>query len=252
LIPRTSYLLFIDESGTHDMVNVDPAFPVFVLVGLLVGERYYQQTLVPRVKALKRKYFGQDDIILHSSDIRRGRGGFAALRSNQERSNQFNADIGALFTRSRIRLYAVVIHKPSLRSKFLLPLNPYDASLSQLLSVVCGPPRQPGPNRPVISRISAESRGRREDKELQREFQQFRVSGLSNYGAADVQHRKAITVQRAFPQRVDFVRKSLAIAGLELTDLAAYPIARGSISEAWTRADAAVIAAKLRALVRFP
>jgi len=35
---RTRYLLFLDESGTHDMKFVDPNFPAFVLAGLLVGE----------------------------------------------------------------------------------------------------------------------------------------------------------------------------------------------------------------------
>ena len=38
MITRTSYLLFIDESGTHDLRNVDPRWPAFVLLGLLVGE----------------------------------------------------------------------------------------------------------------------------------------------------------------------------------------------------------------------
>jgi len=60
------------------------------------------------------------------------------------------------------------------------------------------------------------------------------------------------TVQRLFPTRVDFATKTQGVAGLELADLAAYPIARAALANDWSNPAAAVIARKLKALVRFP
>jgi len=250
--PRTNYLLFVDECGTHDMQHVDANFPIFVLVGLLVGEVYYAKSLVPRVKALKVSHFGKSDVVLHSRDIRRRQGDFEIFRTTPERKPPFDAAIGNLVLRARIRLFAVAIDKMRLRRHSLLPLNPYDVSLSQLLSAVLGPPRIVGPSRPMVSKIVAESRGRKEDKELQREFQELRRLGLDNYGALSVQSRRSGTVQHLFPSKIDFAMKSLAIAGLELADLAAYPIARAVMSNDWSGADAQVIGRKLKTLIRFP
>jgi hypothetical protein len=59
-------------------------------------------------------------------------------------------------------------------------------------------------------------------------------------------------VQRRFPERIDFVKKSRGVTGLELADLAAYPIARAVMSKNWTGAATRVIANKLNAWIIFP
>jgi hypothetical protein len=146
----------------------------------------------------------------------------------------------------------VAIDKRKLLERFIAPLNPYDISLSQLLSVVCGPPGMPGAWRPSVLRIVAESRGKREDKELQEEYQSFHQSGLWNYGAQAVQKRQASTVRRVFPSKIDFGRKSWGIAGLELADLAAYPVGRAVINESWDNPAVQIVAQKLTAFVAFP
>lgn len=248
----TRHLLFLDESGTHDMRRVDPNWPVFVLVGLLVGEKYYQQVLVRRVRQLKLSHGLPTETVLHSRDIRRCEGPFAFLTQSDEVKQAFYEDINRLVSELRIRLYSVVIDKRRLQSRFRVPVNPYDVSLSQLLSLVCGPPGIPTVWRPNVVRIMAESRGRREDKQLQHEYQGFRRSGLGSYGAPAVQDRLPVTVQRVFPQRVDFVVKSRVVAGLELADLAAYPIGRAVVNVAWDNPAYLVVARKLKELVIFP
>jgi len=139
-----------------------------------------------------------------------------------------------------------------LRSRFVVPVNPYDVSLSQLLSLICGPPGTPAPWRPNVVKIVAESRGRREDKALQNEYQGFKRSGLGAYGSPGVQDRLPKTVRRVFPERVNFVRKRQVVAGLELADLAAYPIGRAVVNAAWDNPAYSVIALKLKELVIFP
>ena len=152
------------------MKFVDPKFPLFVLVGLLVGEKYYTKILVPRVKRLKKKYLTDPRTILHSREIRRCAGNFAFLKESIATKEQFYSDLNSLISRLRVRVFAIAIDKSRLKSHYIIPLNPYDVSLSQLLSLVCGPPKVIGSNRPVVRQIIAESRGKREDKELQREF----------------------------------------------------------------------------------
>lgn len=247
----TNYLLFIDESGTHDMQHVDPKSPVFVLLGLLVGETYYAKTLVPRVKQLKQDHGLDASVVLHSRHIRRWEGDFVFLK-DENRRKVFYEDLNDLFRRSRFRLYAVVIDKRRLLQRFIVRVNPYDVSLSQLLSIVCGPPGLPGPWRPSVGRITAESRGKREDHELQGVYQEYRKIGLHNYGARDVQSRLPVTVERLFPRRIRFARKSRVVAGLELADLAAYPVAWAAMHQNWDNPAYSVVAEKLRAVVNFP
>ncbi|HUW57283.1 MAG TPA: DUF3800 domain-containing protein [Planctomycetota bacterium] len=247
----TEHILFIDESGTHDMNYVAPEFPVFVLVGMLTGEKYYARSLVPRVKALKSRHGIDARTALHSYDIRRWRGEFAFLR-NPERREMFYEDLNQLFNGLRVRFYAVTIDKRRLRLGYLLPPNPYDVSLSQLLSIICGSPGMLGVYRPNVKRIIAERRGKLQDKSLQHQYQVFRRVGLSDYGAADVQTRRSRTVRTVFPQRVEFAGKSKVVAGLELADLAAYPIARAYINQQWDNPAYLPVARKLRTSVVFP
>ena len=241
----------MDESGDHDLRHVDPNWPVFLLVGLLVGEKYYQRTVVPRVKALKKAHGFPTDTILHSREIRRWTGAFSVLADETIRKS-FYADLNDLVESLRIRVYAVAIHKQRLLGRFIFPVSPYDISLSQLLSVICGTPGMPAINRPVVARIIAESRGTKEDKELQAEFQNFKRLGLSSYGSREVSARRPLTVRKTFPRRVDFVRKARAVSGLELADLIAYPIARAIVNQSWENPAYVLLAKKLRGLVIFP
>ena len=247
----TRHLLYIDESGGHDMEHVDPNYPVFVLLGLLVGEKYYARTLVPRVKAVKEQNGLDRGVLLHSSSIRRQEREFAAL-SDVSRRNRFYESLNKMFRTSRIRIYAVVIDKRRLKERYILPPDPYDVSLSQLLSLTCGPPGTPTVWRPNVDRIVAESRGRREDKQLQNHYQHFRALGLSSYGADGVQSRRAQTVDRVFPVRIDFVGKSKVVTGLELADLAAYPLGRAYVNKDWSNPAYLAVATKVRGFVAFP
>jgi len=151
-----------------------------------------------------------------------------------------------------MRLYAVAIDKRALSRRFLVRISPYDISLSQLLNLVCGAPPLPSVWRPKISRIIAESRGKTEDKQLQREYQGFRKMGLSSYGAGGVRHRRPRTVHQVFPRRVDFLKKSRVVGGLELADLVAYPIAQAVVMDRWDGPAYSVLSEKLKALVVWP
>jgi hypothetical protein len=234
------------------MEYVDPRFPLFVLLGVLVGRIYYNRRLVCRVQTFKRLHCPNASVVLHSRDIRRRAGEFAFLGESDDTRLAFYEGINELFGGLRIRLFASVIDKRRLRKRFIGVVNPYEISISQLLSLVCGPPGRPGPWRPTVSAVLAEARGKAPDRLLQAEYAKFHRGGLWNYGDRRVQNRRATTVRRLFPERIEFVRKTDGESGLELADLAAYPIARAILNRNWNRPDSRAVGAKLEAMVTFP
>jgi hypothetical protein len=51
------HFLFLDESGDHGLVNVDPAFPVFVLCGIILSELQYQ-AVIQKMQGIKKRFWG--------------------------------------------------------------------------------------------------------------------------------------------------------------------------------------------------
>jgi hypothetical protein len=244
LITKPSYLCFIDECGSHDMSSIQPEFPVFTLVAMLVSEKYYRDTLVPRMKKLKIKYFGDSEVIFHSRDIRRLDKRFSIFRHDQPLKEEFYKELNHSISNARIRYYAVVIDKLQLLQRSLFPLNPYDVSLHQLISLMLGAPGMLGTKRPFVSKIMAESRGKQEDRDLQNEYVRIRDYGTSNYGTK-LQNRQSATIQKLFPDKIQFLKKAQNSIGLQLADLAAYPISRAVMNGSWDNPSAQVIATKL-------
>ena len=64
------YFLFIDESGDHGLVSVDPNFPVFILCGIIVSEQEYQE-IIDKMDNIKKMFWGNKTVIFHSRDIRK-------------------------------------------------------------------------------------------------------------------------------------------------------------------------------------
>ena len=222
-----------------------------MLVGLLVGETYYAKTLVPRIKEFKAAHGLPTGVVLHSREIRRWEGPFEFLEDARLRQ-AFYEDLNRLWASLRVRLYAVVVDKDRLARRWIFSPNPYDVSLSQLLSLMCGPPGTPGLRRPNVVKIIAERRGKVEDKQLQAEYQGFRRVGLPSYGAASVQTRRPGTVERVFPSKIDFAAKARGVAGLELVDLAAYPIGRAFVNRDWENPAYRALAPRIRVILRYP
>jgi hypothetical protein len=71
------YLIFVDESGDHNLgASIDKDFPVFVLMFLVVNKHEYTEKIVPTFQRLKLKYWGHDQAIFHEREIRKKTGYF--------------------------------------------------------------------------------------------------------------------------------------------------------------------------------
>ncbi len=69
----SDYIVYVDESGDHGLMSIDPQYPVFVLVFCVFKKQNYLST-VKKVQKFKFDNFGHDLVVLHESDIRRDRG----------------------------------------------------------------------------------------------------------------------------------------------------------------------------------
>ncbi len=56
-------ILFLDESGDHNLTIIDPQYPVFVLGGVIIDRAYAEGEMTERVRDFKLRLFGRDDII---------------------------------------------------------------------------------------------------------------------------------------------------------------------------------------------
>ena len=78
-------VLFLDESGDHNLSVIDPSYPIFVLGGVIVDKEYADGPLTEAFDDFKQRMFDRTDIVLHTADIIRTRNGFEALKDNEFR-----------------------------------------------------------------------------------------------------------------------------------------------------------------------
>ena len=59
----SEYLVFVDESGDHGLVSIDPMYPVFVLAFCIVRKEDYVVAITPAMQKFKLKYFGHEEVV---------------------------------------------------------------------------------------------------------------------------------------------------------------------------------------------
>lgn len=73
-------ILFLDESGDHNLTAIDPQHPIFVLGGIIVDEEYAFNEMTRKLNAFKEEIFGTNNITLHTADFTRQKNGFERTR----------------------------------------------------------------------------------------------------------------------------------------------------------------------------
>lgn len=126
-------LCFVDESGDHVLDRIDPYYPIFVLVGLLVDEEHYETVIVPEMAQIKRKLFGHDGVVFHTADITRNRNGFERLKDPRFRL-EFYETLNEAMARWEYTVAAVVVDKRRHKEVYgEAALDPYELSLKVLV-----------------------------------------------------------------------------------------------------------------------
>ena len=211
----SDYIVFADESGDHGLSSIDPQFPVFSLVFAIFEKEVYAAQIEPDVRRFKFRHFGHDAVILHEHDIRKEAPPFDRLRDAGHRK-EFIGELSEIMSKLPMYVYASVILKERLRAKYANPWNPYEVALHFCLERLCRRLVRDGQQGRTVH-VLFESRGKREDGELELEFRRI-VANESNWGW----RRTDFSVCRFEPV---FVAKAANMAGHQLTDLIARPLA---------------------------
>lgn len=212
----SDYIVFADESGDHGLASIDPQFPVFSLVFAVFEKDRYAAEIEPEVRRFKFRHFGHDAIILHERDIRKEVPPFDRLRVDVDQRARFIAELSEIMINLPMYVYASVILKERLRARYTNPWNPYEVALHFCLERLCRRLVRDGQQGRTVH-VLFESRGKREDGELELEFRRI-VANESHWGW----RRLDFSVCRFEPV---FVAKAANMAGHQLTDLIARPLA---------------------------
>jgi hypothetical protein len=204
-------ILFLDESGDHSLSKVDPQHPVFVLCGILMDENYHQTTATLALNSFKQSLFGRTDIILHTLDFTRNQSGFEEMKNHEFRERFFDG-LRGLIQQLEFKIVACAIKKQEHLSRYgLNAIDPYILSLSVLLErfvFECGSKQ---------GTVVAESRDRTLNNALELAFLDLKIRGTRYLSATKVAQRI---------QNLAIRKKSENLAGLQLADVVATPIAR--------------------------
>ena len=152
--------------------------------------------------------------------MRRQEGEFGFLRADPTLRATFLTRVGELIEAAPFSIIAATIDKNALKERYATPFNPYEIALrfcmERLLQMMiqCD---QAGRHMHVMF----ESRGRKEDDELELEFRRICANG-SRWG-----YRAPDFTRMTFQPR--FLPKAVNSTGLQMADLVARPIALKTI-----------------------
>jgi len=206
-------ILFLDESGDHNLLIIDKEYPVFVLGGCIIDEKYYKSDVVPSFKKIKKELFGTEDIILHFRDYARSTSGFEKMRRKEFRE-EFYAKLGKCIDDIDMTFVACIIDKKEHKDKYdLRAQDPYLLSMEILVEkfvLFLKDVRDKGT-------IIAESRNPQLDNELNLAFLGSKISGTRFFKPKEISEN--IT---------DFYikKKEENIVGLQIADSMVTPVGR--------------------------
>ncbi|WP_158990814.1 DUF3800 domain-containing protein [Mucilaginibacter sp. L196] len=211
---RDRYFLFLDESGDHGLITVDPSFPVFILCGVLIHENDYYK-IRDAINELKNKLWGNKLVVFHSSDIRKCNKEFQIL-FDLEVKKEFYESLNNIIKQSDYTVFASAINKEEYIARYgKLGNSVYEISLSFIIERTVFYLDDTPTNNNV--QIVIERRGKKEDKKLTEHWQKLMARGT---GYISPERLKYLGL------KLNFRSKSQNVNGLQLADLIAYPIAR--------------------------
>ncbi|WP_422032096.1 DUF3800 domain-containing protein [Roseovarius sp.] len=212
----SDYIIYLDESGSPSIEADKGDFPVFVLACVCISKEHYADVMVPRLQALKFKYFGHDQVVFHERDIRRQSGDFVVLRGDRDLRESFLVEVTELVASFDFDLAATVIDKSKLAERYPNPISPYELSLQLTMEHLALTLREHNQLGKVVH-VIAESRGKSEDDQLELVFRRI----ADGQPPLPSNQRRLIT---QFDWRIRFCDKKSNSSGLQLADLIARPV----------------------------
>lgn len=205
---HSDYIVYVDESGDHSLVKINPDYPIFVLVFCVFKKSSYIENIVPKIQQFKFNHFGHDIVVLHEHEIRKEKHPFNIFKGKAERK-VFLTELTNIIESSDFEIIACVIDKQQLALKYSDPGNPYDLALTFGLERLHAYLAEKGDENKAVH-VVVERRGKREDEDLELVFR--RICDGANYQNIN------------YPFQLKFAHKQINSVGLQLADLVARPI----------------------------
>lgn len=225
-------IMFLDESGDHNLSIIDPQYPLFVLGGVIVDKNYAEGEMTEKLNRFKRDILGDENLVLHTADIVRNRNGFERMKDAAFREH-FLKQLNALMRELQYLVIACVIRKEKHLAQYgVAALDPYLLSLDVLVERFC---MEIG-NVSGGGMIVAEKRNPTLDHQLDIAWLNLKIQGTRFMQAKQIERRILGLNQRA---------KSECLAGLQLADLVVSPIGRHTLNKP-DREDFKIVESKLR------
>jgi hypothetical protein len=231
----TDAILFLDETGTTNYFSdaelraqrsliqagkKPTVSTIFGLGGVLMLGRDYP-AFRNGLSALKAQHFGTDAFALHEYDIRKMKKAPFNLLKSDPTWQAFYGDLGALLRATRFLVIVATVDKIAMQERYtdpMKPYHPYQYSLHVILERVINEKGYGS-----TCQVVAEDRDAGVNSELRAELLRLEFFG----GTIDGQPTVAPSeVQRRIDPKIEFYKKSQAVAGLELADLCAGPVTR--------------------------
>ena len=206
--PFSKYVVYVDESGDHNLKNIDENYPLFVLAFCVFHKKHYSEDVVSALEKFKFNHFGHDQVILHEHEIRKEKPPFNIFKSPEQRGDFMN-ELTAIIDYSNFILISCVIDKRDLVSSNVKSQNPYHIALSCCLEQFYEFLKEKGQHA-LRSHVVVECRGKKEDGDLELEFRRI-CDGRNKFKAQ-------------LPFDVIFSDKKAMSSGLQFADLVARPI----------------------------
>jgi hypothetical protein len=228
------YYLFIDETGDHNLSNIDQNFPIFMIGGVLISKKEYL-VFQEKIQNFKNKFFKKNEVILHSRDIRKVNPPFQILFDLKVKEEFYNK-LNQIIIETDFLINPVAIMKKRHIKKYgKFAENPYGLSLNFLMERVvfdCEGIADCSELEVVI-----EQRGKKEDSELLKVYQSVISNGTS--------YVESIRFGKIFT-KIDFKNKMDNDEGLQLSDLVSYPVARKILNSEKLNPAYNILKAKIR------
>jgi len=220
---QSDYIIYVDESGDHSLISIDPQFPVFSLAFCIIEKRVYARDLAPKIQEMKFRWFGHDMVVFHEHEIRKAKAPFVFL-GDPEKRTRFMDELSAIMADAAVTIIAGVIRKEQLVARYTQPMNPYHLALLFCMEQTQSFLRKAGQS-DRLTHIVAEARSPREHGGVGREDLELAdVFKNISEGRHPLRYGKELSGFELI-----FADKKSNSAGLQLADLVARPIALATL-----------------------
>jgi hypothetical protein len=224
------YLVFVDESGDHGLLRIEPSYPIFALAFCLFQKNDYVERIGPALQRLKFRFWGHDEQVLHEHEIRKPNHNYGFLFDPASRVCFLDA-LSRLVDEAMFQIVAVVIRKLEFVKQYPLPANPYELALEFGLEQIRLELSGRG-QAAKITHVVVEKRGEKEDNQLKLAFRRICAAATAS--------------NQPSPFELVTIPKASNSTGLQIADLVARPIGIKVLHPSQPNRAYDIVAKKLR------